>query len=95
MPTIGYKSFIENKSITFRKDRITLQLDKKGGFIIVKYNKQGKVIYQNQTDGLWHRWKYDEKGKCIHAENRDIFIIKEGVHKHVKKENPLPYFLFR
>ena len=35
------------------------------------YDKKGRRIYYENSDGYWRKWEYDSNGKVIYSENGD------------------------
>jgi hypothetical protein len=38
-------------------------------------DKNGKLIYFENSDGLWDKWEYDDKGNLIYSEDSDGYIV--------------------
>ena len=40
------------------------------------YNEKGNMIYlEDDSDGFWCKWEYDEKGNQSYYESRDVKVI--------------------
>jgi YD repeat-containing protein len=38
-------------------------------------DKNGKVVYQENSDGFWSKWEYDDQGNQIRSEDSDGYIV--------------------
>ena len=58
------------------KDKQTIaQFLKVNTFPFVIKDKNGKLIYIEDSDGYWSKREYDDKGNLIRFENSDGFIM--------------------
>jgi len=65
-----YEEYYENGKLSLRK--------KWDGDIWVKrkYDKNGIVMYYEDSDGNWHRYEYDEKDNVIDNKSSKGFYLK-------------------
>ena len=50
------------------------------------YDKNGNVIYYENSDGDWAKIKYDKKGNEIYYEDSDGNVVENGVKELTIKE---------
>ncbi|MCK9320353.1 hypothetical protein [Methanoculleus sp.] len=53
-----------------------------------EYNKEGNMIYFENSDGFWSKRKYDKKGNEVYYENSDGFWSKS---EYDEKRNKVYY----
>ncbi len=49
-------------------------------------DKNGNILYYEDSDGNWDRYEYDENGKIRYYENSDGLIIDNRVTTMTKEE---------